>query len=288
MYAEGASQPLISRPPHWGGCYAQHERLKIWLISLKTRGIPKPYPQQNRPFSPPLSFACVKNSTRIAFRPFRSPLFTQPGQRFAVPSGCLIDTSTIRNAPNPFVCNTASRSNRQKSKIFSPYFSNTRRTNTKVSRSCFSFRSAGFQPAVYRASSVLIDNMIIRIWLKSFAFSTNSISNRQYLGGVSNLSISLVSDARVAFCFEPLTSDLESLLNSSRYTSRLEFSVSYRKQSYVKFLPETAAGHSGPLPIPRPRIPSHESRFTDRQSRRLAPEAYNRRKAWLRLAPCRT
>jgi hypothetical protein len=48
----------------------------------------------------------------------------------------LIDTSTIRNAPNPFLCNAASRSNRQKSQISQPRFSNIRRTNTKVPRTC--------------------------------------------------------------------------------------------------------------------------------------------------------
>jgi hypothetical protein len=45
----------------------------------------------------------------------------------------LIDTSTIRNAPNPRVCNTESRSNRQKVKISLPSPANNRRTYTKVS-----------------------------------------------------------------------------------------------------------------------------------------------------------
>jgi hypothetical protein len=46
----------------------------------------------------------------------------------------LIDTSTIRNALNPLLCNTDSRSNRQKSKICCTPFANNRRTYTTVSR----------------------------------------------------------------------------------------------------------------------------------------------------------
>jgi hypothetical protein len=46
----------------------------------------------------------------------------------------LIDTSTIRNALNPPICNTDSRSNRQKVKICSTPFAKIRRTNMKVSR----------------------------------------------------------------------------------------------------------------------------------------------------------
>jgi hypothetical protein len=46
----------------------------------------------------------------------------------------LIALRAIRNALNPIISNTAPRSNRHKSRIFSPLFSNNRRTNTKVRR----------------------------------------------------------------------------------------------------------------------------------------------------------
>jgi hypothetical protein len=117
----------------------------------------------------------------------------------------LIDTSTIRNAPNPLLCNTDSRSNRQKLRIPSPRFSNTRRTYTKVRRSSSAVTKNSISNRSVRIFTVhrslvtdhqsrlrafLIVNMIIRIAPKPFVFSTYSISNRQYSGALTRLAIS--------------------------------------------------------------------------------------------------
>jgi hypothetical protein len=80
------------------------------------------------------------------------------------------------------------------------------------------------------ARPFLIDNMIIRIRLKSFLFSANSISNRQYFRGSSPRPIRQFTAPRspvADHCF------------STRYTSRVESPVSCCKYKDVHFLPET-------------------------------------------------
>jgi hypothetical protein len=130
----------------------------------------------------------------------------------------LIALRAIRNAPNPFVCNTAARSNRHKSRIFSPRFSNIRRTYTEVRRRKLSISRVSDAPVVRcfhplgpslrplpslatshssLATGFLIVNMIIRIHPKSFVFSANSISNRQYSRRSRNLTIRILSRFRI-------------------------------------------------------------------------------------------
>jgi hypothetical protein len=90
---------------------------------------------------------------------------------------------------------------------------------------------------------LLIDNMIIRIRPKSFAISTTSISNRQYLGGSTKLSITGI---RVCSTGLVITHHC-----STRNTPRPEFSVTDCKQTPVQFLPETPYACSSFSPHPR-------------------------------------
>jgi hypothetical protein len=111
-------------------------------------------------------------------------------------------------------------------------------------------------------SPFLIDNMIMRIAPKSFAFFTEFISNRQYLGGLAKQSISIFTGncslTTVRWDTRRRSSSVAPLAlctrhGSTRYTSRPEFLVTRCKQSPIHFLPET---------LFRLVPTSHESRIT--------------------------
>jgi hypothetical protein len=153
------------------------------------------------------------------------------------------------SAPNSCLFIISSISNRQPFRPIRP---------SSVLSFCFQPLTSNLEPL-----AILIVNMIIRIHSNSFALITNSISNRQYSGRSSALSITLLPP-----CFQPLTSKLGPLRFSSRYTSRPEIPVIHSKQNHLVFLPETAPSvfsitDAQRLPLPSaPRVTSHGSQIT--------------------------